>query len=234
MALEQELRVGDALYGFGFQIAMSGGKPGLVSVGVVDATMKVKRVTMTIKKRFLAKNKQVAFVEHRDVSFRWLPWVSGKINYGDLQGKDILSGMFTGCWMAVYTEGNTRVCHIATQTDDGDCKAAWRAHKARKGISNVKEFRPDLELPGALNLGLVTSTSELYKIQLTGEKEVSIPNPWRTVEEWMDPKKGKQTREFATILAAQDEVDATQIYGGFNYRILKIVGPLQPGVFPTS
>ena len=164
-----------------------------------------------------------------------VPWVSGKINYADMGGMDVLSGMFTGCWMVLYREGGFRVGHVATQNDAGDCKATWRRHKALSTVSGVKEFRPDIGLAGEFNLGLVTSTGDLYKFQLATEKQVLIDNPWRTVQEWMDPDKGKQTEKvFADVLAKQDEVSAQQIYGGSNYRILKIVGPVAPETFPAA
>lgn len=234
MALEHQLQVGDCIYGFQFPTGKSGGSPGFTSDGVVDATMKVRRVNQVIKKRVFKKDKVINTVEHRDVAFRWLPWVSGKINYGDLEGKDMLSGMFTGCWMVVYKEGNYRVGHVATQSDAGDCKATWRAHKALTTVSDVKEFRPDIGLPGAMNLGLVTSTRELYKIQLATEKNVLMPNPWRSVAEWTDPAKGKQAPEFARFLAEEPDVDVTQVYPGASYRILKISGPLAAEAFPAA
>jgi hypothetical protein len=234
MALEQQLKPGDCIYDFKFPIAQGGGAPGFANEGVVDTSFKIKRVTETTQKRFF-KDKILVTVEHNELTFRWLPWVSGKINYADLGGKDVLSGMFTGCWMVLYKEGNLRVGHVATQDDAGDCKATWRGHKASKTVSDVKEFRPDVGLAGALNLGLVTSSSSLYKIQLTGEKEVLVDNPWRTAEEWMDTEKGKQTDKFiAEFLAKQAEVSAQQIYGGFNYRILKILGPLPSETFPAA
>jgi hypothetical protein len=234
MALEQRLKVGDCIYAFMFPIAAGGGAPGFVSTGVVDTSFKVKRVTETVEKRFLRKDKVLQTVTNDQLQFRWLPWVSGKINYADVGGKDVLSGMFTGCWMVHYTEnGSLRVGHVATQPDAGDCKAAWRAHKALPGVSGVKEFRPDIGLPGALNLGLVTATGTLYKIQLADEKTVLIDNPWDTPEQWMDPAKGKQTdRGIADILAKLKQVSAQQVYGGFNYRIVKIDGPLAAETFP--
>ena len=235
MALEHQLKVGDCIYDFKFPIAQGGGGPGFVNVGVVDTSFKIKRVTETIQKRLILKDKILITVEHDQLTFRWLPWVSGKINYADMGGKDVLSGMFTGCWMVLYKEGSNRVGHVATQTDAGDCKATWRAHKALNTVSEVKEFRPDVDLAGALNLGLVTSTGALYKIQLAGEKQVLIENPWRTAAEWMDAAKGKQTdKVIAEFLAKQAEVSAEQIYGGFNYRIVKILGPLAAETFPAA
>lgn len=234
MALEKQLIVGDLLYGFDFRTGTSGGDPGLVSVGVVDAKIKVKRVRQRIKKRIILKDKIVATVEHDEISFRWLPWVGGKINYANLEGKDVLSGMFTGCWMAVYKESNLRVCHIATQTDATDCKKAWREHTALKSVSEVKEFLPNRGLAGTFNLGLVTSSSSLYKIQLEGEKTIMVPNPWSTAEDWMSADKGNKKRDVAEYMAKLKEVNAYDIYNVSGYRVLKIEGPLAAEKFPDT
>lgn len=234
MALEQQLIVGDLLYGFDFRTGTSGGAPGLVSVGVVDIRIKVKRVRESVKKRFLLKDKHVTTVEHDELNTRWLPWVGGKINYANLEGRDVLSGMFTGCWMAVYKETNLRVCHIATQTDATDCKAAWRAHTALPGVTDVKEFLPARGLEGTFNLGLVTSTSALYKIQLQGEKTIMIPNPWSTTEDWMAADKGNKKRDVAEYMAKLKEVNAYDIYNVSGYRVVKILGPLAAERFPDA
>ena len=148
----------------------------------------------------------------------------------------MLSGMFTGCWMVHFKDGASfRVGHVATQNDGGDCKNAWRTHKALRTVSGVKEFRPDVGLGGTKNLGLITATGELYKIQLADEKNVAIPNPWQTVEEWMDPAKGKMTREFAEVMIGHSEVNASEVYRGISsYRIVKILGPLPPEPFPAA
>ena len=233
MALEHKLKVDDLLYGVDFASAMSGGPPGLVNVGVVDAMLKVKRLNRVVHKRWILKDKVITTVIHDEVAFRWLPWVGGKINYANLEGKDLLSGMFTGCWMAVYKQGNLRVAHIATQTDDTDCKAAWRLHKALPTVSEVQEFLPHRDLAGTFNLALVTSASALYKLQLASEKTIMIPNPWPTTEEWMAPDKGKKPKEVAEYMATKAEVNAYDIYGVSGYRIVKLMGPLAAEAFPT-
>ena len=233
MALEQKLKVDDLLYGFDFASAMSGGPPGLVSAGVVDATLKVKRLNRVVRKRFILKDKVITTVVHDEVAFRWLPWVGGKINFANLEGKDVLSGMFTGCWMAVYQQVNQRVAHIATQTDATDCKASWRAHRALPAVSEVQEFLPNRDLAGTFNLGLVTSTSALYKLQLASEKTIMIPNPWPTADEWMAADKGKKARDVAEYMAKLAEVNAYDIYSVSGYRIVKLIGPLAAEVFPA-
>jgi hypothetical protein len=41
---------------------------------------------------------------------------------------DVLSGVFTGCWMGVYLNrrGEGYVCHVSTTGGLGDCKTRWR------------------------------------------------------------------------------------------------------------
>lgn len=231
MALEQRLQVGDFIYGFKFTQAPGGGPPGMVSSGVVDGSLKVKRLRETVVKRLILKDRVEVTVTHDQVDFRWLPWVPGKINYANHEGKDVLSGMFTGCWMAVYTESNVRVAHIATQTDDTDCKAAWRTQRALSTVSQVEEFLPHTGL-GVTNLGLVTAAKSLYKIELA-DAQVTIANPWSTVADWMDPTKGNKSKEFAEIFVKHKEVGVGTIYGFGGYRIVKIVGPVAPETFPA-
>lgn len=234
MTIEKQLKVGDFLYGFSFPKAQGGGEPGLVSTGVIDAKIKIKRTRETvIKRRIFKKNKVEITVEHEEVEARWLPWVPGKVNYANQEGKDVLSGMFTGCWMVAYKEGgDMRVGHMATQTDATDCKAAWRLHKAK--VTGVKEFLPHKGMAGTFNLGLVTTTGALYKIQLAGEKTIMVTNPWRTTEEWMADDKGKKKREVAEYMANLDEVNVSDIYDFSGYSIVKIKGPLSAEDFPTK
>lgn len=237
MALEKQLQVGDGLYDFRFPTARGGGDPGFVNNGVFDARMKVRRLTETRSKRFFfSKPKVKVTVSHHEVEFRWLPWVSGKINYAQMEGRDVLSGMFTGCWMTLYKQdGAMRVGHVATQNDAGDCKEVWRRHRSAPGVVDVKEFRPDLGMQGEFNLGLATATGTLWKIQLAPDATISVANPWTTVEEWMDPEKGDTPdREMADFLSRQTEILAVSLYGGQSYRIDKIEGPVPPETFPTG
>ncbi len=47
-----------------------------------------------------------------------LPYVAGAINYTNMQGKETISGEFSGCIMSIYNfNGSTRVCHVDTAKD---------------------------------------------------------------------------------------------------------------------
>src|SRR5258708_2431768 len=35
-------------------------------------------------------------------SFRWLPWVLGKVSCVPLAGPDILTGRMSGCWLVIF------------------------------------------------------------------------------------------------------------------------------------
>jgi hypothetical protein len=100
--------------------------------------------------------------------FLLLPWVGNGINYTESMGKDVLSGPFTGCIMAVYKRnGSRRVCHVATP----ECKDAWAKIKDETEV--VKEFKPSDYLPDAIAtqlkgglviLGHVTADDKCYAV----------------------------------------------------------------------
>src|SRR5882724_5365790 len=70
----------------------------------------------------------------------YLPFVKNGINWAPAQGEDVISYNFTGCIMAVFTQGGVRkVCHVSTG-EGQDCKDAWQAIKAQS--SQVFEFKP--------------------------------------------------------------------------------------------
>ena len=78
-----------------------------------------------------------------------LPWVGNGINYTDTSGKDVLSGPFTGCIMAVYKrDGQRRVAHVATP----ECNDAWNKVKGETQV--VKEFKPSDHLPSGIEKSL--------------------------------------------------------------------------------
>jgi hypothetical protein len=97
-----------------------------------------------------------------------LPWVGNGINYTDTAGRDVLSGPFTGCIMAVYKRaGARRVCHVATP----ECKEAWAQVKGETEV--FKEFKPSDLLPagiekslkgGLVILGYVTADDRCFAL----------------------------------------------------------------------
>lgn len=125
-----------------------------------------------------------SYTEHRflrgdvrrsgDVYF--IPWSPGGINYVFSNGRDVISGPFTGCIMASYTKGGARrVCHVATP----ECNAAWQALKAGSDFTLITEFAPadpvldrmgyyTKKLTGGLYvLGLITADDKCYSAVLS-------------------------------------------------------------------
>lgn len=110
----------------------------------------------------------------------WLPYIPGEINYTTSQGKDVISGPFSGCIMAAYNKkdgGGRRVCHVSTFGDRKyDCKESWEQIK-NECISHVS-FRPhqcarDLsgrqlkKVGNALAFGIITSDNRCYGALVT-------------------------------------------------------------------
>ena len=114
-----------------------------------------------------------------------LPWVGNGINYTESTGKDVLSGPFTGCIMAVYKRGGARrVCHVATP----ECKDAWEKVKGETEV--IKEFKPSDHLPdavvkqlkgGLVILGHVTADDKCYAVFCERGKASSTLKVLKTV-----------------------------------------------------
>ncbi len=76
-------------------------------------------------------------------TFVWLPYAPGGVNY--YEGPDeVVSGLFTGCYMSFYTVGGKRrVAHVNTGSDaPPDCKDFFMAQPFA-GRSNFKPFSRD-------------------------------------------------------------------------------------------
>lgn len=89
-------------------------------------------------------------------TFRWLPYIKGKVTYLPYVGPDILTGRMSGCWIAVFTNQGTRyVAHIGTDdfpdtSNSIQAKNAWRNAEANQGFTLVNAFNPvGPDLPGS-------------------------------------------------------------------------------------
>jgi hypothetical protein len=226
--IELQLKKGDQIYDFTFPSAASGGDPGMSNEGVINASFKRKRITKTHSGLFWMKT---TTIEANDqIEFKWLPWVDGKINYCSQQGVDVLSGFYSGCWMARYVEGDGRVCHIALQDGIKDCKQAWREKSAT--VTNVAQFCPHVSIRGSKILGLVTNTGAFFAIGLDPLSKLDIENPWKTAEKWK-LEVPMLSDEMAKEFAAKKEVPFGNIYKGLAYLVVEVKGPITPQVFPT-
>lgn len=72
-----------------------------------------------------------------------LPYVAGAINYIQMQGRETISGEFTGCSMAIYNfDGTTRICHVDTaKTSVGPAPSikTWKQIKSIPGFEMADE-----------------------------------------------------------------------------------------------
>lgn len=103
---------------------------------------------------------------------KYLPFVANGINYVESQGKDVISGKFTGCIMAAYNVkgGSRRVCHVSTGNGQ-DCKSKWEEIKAAS--SSVTEFKPSDSIDvskfgGGMSLygcyGIITAEGKCFAV----------------------------------------------------------------------
>ena len=129
-----------------------------------------------------AKQRTVVAGEHATKerrNFIWLPYAVNQINYATPQGRDVLSGVFTGCWMIRYNSGGAiRVAHVSTP----NAAAAWNALAGQATVQPLQGFKPSdfLDAPGAAAqdgdsglemFGLITGTGSLFTIGLQRRKE---------------------------------------------------------------
>ncbi len=103
--------------------------------------------------------------DHR--TFRWLPWVEGKVSCVALAGgADILTGKMSGCWLTIfqyngaYYAGHVGTSLSSTNTLTIQAKAAWRNAVNANHITAVAAFNPVAGLPNDLNLQ--KQSAELY------------------------------------------------------------------------
>jgi len=109
--------------------------------------------------------------------YRYLPFAPNGINYCAAAGVDVISGNFTGCIMATFTDSEGRnICHVSTG-NSMDCKQEWARIQEKFKFKGVRNFKPDSGIPADLKgkaldwcYGLITSDSKCYAITTTVEK----------------------------------------------------------------
>ena len=119
-------------------VSQSHGNPGEINVGCEDRYIARSEWFQHEKRRVLRGKLTEPNKQHRN--FIWLPYVPGAINYTPSQGKDVLSGKFSGCYMVAYQHvgGDRRVCHIATP----EAKEAWNDLARTPGFEVFCGFKP--------------------------------------------------------------------------------------------
>ncbi|MCB9524907.1 MAG: hypothetical protein H6702_16225 [Myxococcales bacterium] len=102
-------------------------------------------------------------------TFRWLPWLPGKVACMRLQGPEILTGRMTGCWLTTFTFNGQRYAgHVGTDSNSAEntqrAKDAWRNAMADYAITCHQAVKPTAndQLPPG-NMGLAPNEGfELY------------------------------------------------------------------------
>lgn len=175
--LEQKLGINEHIH-LG-NIADRGARPvGTVQINVGCQERYIRFSTLQSRKVGQEKHRPVKagskkFKTHRN--FTWLPFVDNAINYTPVNGKDVLSGPFSGCYMILYNvAGAARVGHVATP----GAKAAWNNHVANQpGVNVLTGFQPHRVYYDALAFpvkrpeegtarifGLITNTGNCYAL----------------------------------------------------------------------
>jgi len=102
-------------------------------------------------------------------TFRWLPWVLGKVSCLPLAGADILTGTMSGCWLVIFQYNGVQYAgHIGTyleptHRDTLQAQAAWRNAVNAGTITPVKAFNPvGPNLPAIGTLNLKGESPEFY------------------------------------------------------------------------
>lgn len=165
---------------------------GQVSVSCTERQIDVTRV-------LFGKNKLVALNgtnrKNPQRNFIWVPYAPNAINYTETQGRDVLSGPFSGCYMVVYNyKRSRRVAHIATPQANtpGGAVPAWnRLVASDPDIEVVAGFRPHEHIGSLSNLmkptdsafkcfGLVTGTNALWTIATFSQRdpETKVVSPY--------------------------------------------------------
>ena len=162
MTIEKKINKGEL---FQFPKTMAKGGAGVHNIGCLDI-----EIGDSAKEGMFSKaERQSSLGSHATKSgrnFIWLPWMEGAVNYADQQGKDVMSGPFSGCYMIRYRQGggDWRVAHVHTPGAIDD----WNAMAAGGGFEIGCGFKPYLrrntEDDHDKTYGIITSTGSCYRI----------------------------------------------------------------------
>jgi hypothetical protein len=130
--------------------------------------------------------------------FQWLNYIPGIINQVSLNGIDVLSGFFSGCWLMHYKiDGIVYVGHVGTEEDATHqntiiSKRAWNNFAQQNPKDVVGGFKPEwkgiypAKVQGELRggdtkrMGLVTTSGRYYTVLAYQQNNFINPNtPWR-------------------------------------------------------
>jgi hypothetical protein len=147
-----------------------------------------------IDKRTSAVHYAMHMKSHRN--FRWLTYVEGEITCLPLAGYPVLTGEFSGCWLAIFqviSTGTMLVAHIGTGGSSNDprtlaVKAAWRAAVDNNLIRPIRAIHPPVVATASMQgyrpavYGLVTSSQEMYTMVWQKPYDVASPGKGITIK----------------------------------------------------
>lgn len=113
---------------------------------------------------------------HRN--YIWIPWMPEAVNYTEQQGKDVMSGPFSGCYMIRYriAGGGWRVAHVHTP----GAIDAWNTHANTNGFEIGSGFKPYLRRESESNhdktYGIITDDGNCYRVW-AGEYQYGHQDP---------------------------------------------------------
>ena len=142
-------------------------------------------------------------------SFRWLPWLEGKLSCMTLAGADILTGKMSGCWLTIFQyNGAYYAGHIGTSVSSTSAltvqaKAAWRNAVAANHITPIAAFNPIAGF-NMHNLNLQGQAAEFY-----GAWEPTRSVYTVVLAASMLIKGGAQRRRIAKVISQNPSVDVT-------------------------
>jgi hypothetical protein len=114
--------------------------------------------------------------------FRWLPFIPGIITCMLLDGLDIQSGPFSGCWMVIFAFREIHyVGHIGKDSNSEEktknAKINWKNAIENRLIQPIKAFKPEFSPINSTNHGCITQGSEMFSINYKKGKNFHGPNP---------------------------------------------------------
>ncbi len=162
MTIEKKINKGEL---FQFPKTMKPANTGVHNSGCIDVTIgdSAKESMFSTRERHSSGGEHATKAGR---NFIWIPWMDGAVNYADQQGKDVMSGPFSGCYMIRYKEGggDWRVAHVHTP----GAIDAWNQLAAGGGFEIGCGFKPYKRRESEGNhdktYGIITNEGKCYRV----------------------------------------------------------------------
>jgi hypothetical protein len=162
MTIEKKINKGEL---FQFPKTVARANTGVHNSGCLDVT-----VGDSSKDSFLSKKERLTAngvnADKSGRNFIWVPWMDGAVNYASQQGKDVMSGPFSGCYMIRYKigGGDWRVAHVHTP----GAIDTWNTLASQNGFEIDCGFKPyfrrDSEGNHDKTYGVITNEGKCFRI----------------------------------------------------------------------